>query len=239
MCQDREPPLLSQKAEGSILGCILFTLTTDGIDGDIDYGDLGLNEASRESMSDDGAVFPIDLSLARIVTDTESAFGLHNISVESELEDTRCVEFHRNGHQEHESPETQSTMSTPTARGQFVEFQPPGNLITDCLSGEYSSTTGLTFVYMDQARRHHIMDLTAEGNMTIIRDTPSTAEYSSSESERVGVAPYVYIDDTNGIERLKHKCGIYEFTTKKNRPVMYTQRKANCSSKRCGGERRG
>ena len=38
--------------------------------------------------------------------------------------------------------------STPTNRGQFEEFLPPGNLINSCLSGDYSSTTGMTFVYM-------------------------------------------------------------------------------------------
>ena len=72
-----------------------------------------------------------------------------NITVESN-EQVGTVSFDSNG-SELGTPEHSYvlyTQFTPTARGQFEEFVPRGNLINACLSEEYSSTTGMTFVYM-------------------------------------------------------------------------------------------
>ena len=67
--------------QGSILGCLLFTLTTDGLDAEIDYSENEGNEAVLE-REDDIDRFQVDMSLARIVSDAESRLGINNITVE-------------------------------------------------------------------------------------------------------------------------------------------------------------
>lgn len=92
----------------------------------------------------------IDLGLARIVSGEESLLGINQITVESDPATLPTVSFEDNGlaldFMTDELLPTDYHQSTPSARGQFAEFVPPGNLITACLSGSFPSTTGETFV---------------------------------------------------------------------------------------------
>ena len=82
-----------------ILGNLLFTITTDGIDNNISYEQTNLNntrERSNNSMSENErsvTVFPIDLSLARIVDENEAALGMNNITVLSDIDNDGLLPF--------------------------------------------------------------------------------------------------------------------------------------------------
>ena len=110
-----------------------------------------------------GNVFPVDLSLVGIVSDSPSELGLNNITVERIDQDNTC-DFSQNGRDitDNYSPEVcyfthrEFVQSTPTKRGQFLDFVPPGNLVNSCLDGTYSSTKGLTFVFMQGHHKHAI-----------------------------------------------------------------------------------
>ena len=144
--------------QGSILGNLLFTVTTDKLAADIEYDQGGHNDClmnSSSSRTSVGDIFPVDLSLAQIVSDSPSDHGLNNITVEGISQESTC-DFSQNGRDitDNHSPEVSYfthddfVQSTPTNRGQFQDFIPPRNSINSCLDGTYSSTTGLTFVYM-------------------------------------------------------------------------------------------
>lgn len=148
--------------QGSILGNLLFTITTDYLTESIEYNKVNKNEAILQPSTQDnshssGSVLVIDGSLARIAQESGSVLGIDNISVEQEESDG-TINFDDNGI----SPSLDGTpepsykihpdytQSTPTARGQFERFIPLGNLVNACLSGDYSNTTGLTFCLHEQ-----------------------------------------------------------------------------------------
>lgn len=141
--------------QGSILGNLLFTVTTT----EMDYADHDLNAAHAdhaEPLEADES-YPIDLPLARIVSDRGSELGIDNMTILMPDNDN-VRPFHQNGinldNLSDDEPECSYyrhrdyTQSTLTVADQFCEFVPPGNLIGACLNGNYSSTTGLTFVHM-------------------------------------------------------------------------------------------
>ena len=88
-------------------------------------------------------MIPIDLGIARVVSDTQSNLGINNITVLGEesqyapsFEANRTivsdgpVDTTPNSSFEHSHAYTQST---PTNRGQFANFLPPGNILSSCL----------------------------------------------------------------------------------------------------------
>ena len=189
--------------QGSILGNLLFTLTTDFLTDGIGYGGPSPNDATCQSSANssgserDELVFPLDLSLARIVGDQPSELRVDNITVESEHDDSSL--FSR----------TSFSQSTPTNRGQFAKFVPPGNLVNACLSGNYSSTTGMTFVYMDGIRNAAIGDILSE-LLSAVTTSRSASNYEFNPpltNNFSGLAAQTYIDDTNGFECLRLKDG--------------------------------
>ena len=157
----------------------------------------------------------MDQSLATRITEANSeTFGLNNITVEGE-ERVGTISFSDNGTSELGTPEHSYiihpgyTQSTPTTKGQFEEFVPPGNLINACLSEEYSSTTGMTFVYMTgRDKKAIIADTTDDLLKSPLLLSISKRELNESHRDppgwldRNGVVPYTYIDDSNGCERL-------------------------------------
>ena len=69
-----------------------------------------------------------------------------------------------------------NTMTTTTDRGQFFEFLSTDNLMNLCLSGEYSSATGKTFVYYMRAfnNKHAISDTRSKLLLAINEDIISS-----------------------------------------------------------------
>ena len=144
--------------QGSILGNLLLTLTTDELTAGVDYEHL--NEVAHEEVSNVRAsaetfdlspelnetkIIRLDLSLARI-TDGASEYGMDNITVEQIEEDNQTYPFESNSYTTDELLPKDYHQSTSSTRGQFADFRPPGNLVSSCLSGDYSSTAGETFV---------------------------------------------------------------------------------------------
>ena len=215
--------------QGSILGCLLFSITTDGLDRNIDYGPPPLNTCDMED-NPGNRTLNIDLSLALIRTEERSDLGINNITVEADL-DGACVSFDRNG-TDVSSPALPKNkkfhQSTPTSRGQFEDFIPPGNLVNACLSDTYSSTAELTFVYMASGRRAPHPDLVSSSSAStpwtsmLAGDLCMTAE-SNTDSARNFVMPYVYVDVTNGVERISHESGQYHFSTKKMEMIVHAK----------------
>ena len=109
------------------------------------------------------------------------------------------------------------TQFTPTARGQFEEFVPRGNLINACLSEEYSSITGMTFVYMTGRDKKAIIADTTDELLKSPLMSISNRELNETQPDppgwldRDGVIPFTYIDDSNGCERLNLANGIRSY----------------------------
>ena len=59
---------------------------------------------------------------------------------------------------------------------QFESFIPPGNLVSTCLSGAYSSTTGMTFVYMNGMNGRTLLADTTASDSSIARSLVSAEE---------------------------------------------------------------
>ena len=149
--------------------------------------------------------------------DNESELGIDNITVEQQdREDT--ISFEENGtvsDSMDNPPECSYYLhdeyhqSTPTNNGQFANFVPPGNIINQCLSDHYSSTTGMTFVYF---RGHQKIGVIADSTEDVLRSavmiSDSNNAIDSSNSlpnicrHRVPIVPFTYIDDSNGCSRL-------------------------------------
>lgn len=162
--------------------------------------------------------------MARIVSPVGSDLGVNNITVESKVNEV-TPPFERNGFHSDDMPTySQYTQSTPTARGQFASFIPPGNLIESCLDGTYSSTSGLTFVYMRGGRKGAVIyDTTNELDMSALNLSDSnqeiriTFEEPRGWNDRLPVSPFVYIDDTNGVERLGIEGGVRSISSKRQK----------------------
>ena len=126
---------------GSVLGNMLFTLTTNELTIEVDYGLPKLNTAVRSSQEGHHTPSPdaehrdlqIDMDLARIVTDQESLFGLNNITSEREEEDACLRIFWIEWLCDWWLASLRAIYSN-TQRGQFETVQPPENLINSCLS---------------------------------------------------------------------------------------------------------
>ena len=188
--------------QGSILGNLLFTLTTDGLTRDIEYnktrGDCA--PAAVDSIN-----IVIDPNLARIITDSDSEFGINHISIEADDSDSaQTYPFEENGITMDLQP---SVTSTPTTRGQFEKFNPPGNLNNNDLNGSYDSLSGDTFVYMQGMRKNTPLFMSSLESSTDNSSSPTLLPESESGSERDGgrrgVVPLTYIDNTYGIEQLR------------------------------------
>ena len=169
-------------------------------------------------------ILRLDLSLARI-TDGDSLYGMDNVTVERDDLDRTCP-FELSGYMTDELRPNEYHQSTLSARGQFAKFCPPGNLVSACLSGDYSSTTGETFVYMKGMRIMAISDTKSE-LLSAITNITSDAEFSDGTTAQCGrkmtVTPVVYIDDTNGLEHLKINSGHHHFVSGKPRTSIHAR----------------
>ena len=202
--------------QGSILGNLLFTVMTDWLSKDISYTRNELNRGELEDSDQNSQVVVLDMSLARVVGDSPSELGINNITVES-LEEEHTVPFEQNGslsqsdlngmpeysYYKHE----EYTQSTPTVRGQFQNFVPPGNIINTCLDEQYSSTSGMTFVYMQGHKGNAaIADSTDELLRSALLLSQSNEALNNSAPDppnwlhRENIIPFTYIDDSNGCE---------------------------------------
>ena len=163
--------------QGSILRGFLFSITTDNLTENISYDMGGVNtcHASQDSPTDyketiehdaRGDLVLLDLSLARIVSDTESSLGINNITVEAEPISPHTWSFAENRlaaeYVTEELLPREYNQSTPNTRGQFARFIPPGNLVSSAISGEYSSTTGQTFAFLPRGNGLCILSYSLE-----------------------------------------------------------------------------
>ena len=98
-------------------------------------------------------------------------------------------------------------ISTPTARGQFARFAPPGCLLN--LSGEFQSDEE-SFEFF-RARRFNPLDSSDE-ETEIARSRIRILDSLCRDS----VDCYVYIDDFNSVERISLKNAISHFTTNRS-----------------------
>ena len=209
--------------QGSILGSLLFTLTTDDLTSGFTNADSGDTMESITTMEGEEP-FLVDPSLARITTPIRSDLGIDNFTVEASTEEI-CVPFERNGSWTDENDLGNSqiqhpnyTQSTPTTRGQFVRFSPPGNLITDCISG----SSGESVVHMRRPCFRHVI-AASDSTMSTNNESPSIETCKAERNQRKGVAPFVYIDDTNGIEKLSNRSGRLHMTTKKTSSRLHAR----------------
>ena len=224
--------------QGSILGNLLFTITTDKLADTITYERQNLNDCVDESMDsmDTAQVFPLDLSLARIVNDSPSELGINNITVEfSSVEHT--YDFQENKSLVEEGGfvteyfnHDDYTQSTPNAKGQFNRFVPPGNLVNSCLNDTYSSTTGLTFVYMKGCKKNLVLMDTSDGvdgSALMLSDTNNEIAISYDPPagwvDREEICQYTYIDDMNGIERLNIKDCVIAISSNKQHLSLHAK----------------
>ena len=223
--------------QGSILGNLLFTITTDKISDDISYAkpDLNIADLASEQLSADH----LDLGLARIVNDSQSScLGINNITVVADQPELPSLTFSDNGTSSDSNPEIsyynhpEFVQSTPTQRGQFASFIPPGNLITSCLSGEYSSTTGLTFVYMPGHKKGAVLaDSEEDCIQSALLLSNTNPEINSDATDppqwhqRPPLKTYTYIDDTNGSERLNLNNALVKYTANKQEQEIHAK---NC-----------
>ena len=225
--------------QGSILGNLLFIVTTDKLSDGIEFSPGEVNEPRidhGESDDLDGSFMVLDGSLARIISDSPSELGINNITVMREDEE-RTVSFNDNGIDNSNGLIEQSyfqhgtyTQSTPTNRGQFHEFVPPGNLVNACLSGEFSSTTGMTFVYMQNVKKGAII---TESTDNLIKSAlalslsnqaiDSGADDPHQWASRDPIVPFTYIDDSNGSERLNLKNGTVQYSEEKQKVIMHAK----------------
>ena len=222
-------PVHGGSPQGSMLGNLLFTITTDKITERIDYAKQILNLARLEKNTE---IISLDTSLARIVTDQHSIYGIDNITVTSDSVNSSergTISFEHNGREctpDREEPDldyirhSDFIQSTPTQKGKFARFVPPGNIITGCLNDTFSSTTGLTFVYMQGHQKCNIItDSTDECLRSALLLSNTNPEIDITYDEPPGWAahsdmiPFVYIDDTNGSERLLLKNAVQTNTT--------------------------
>ena len=133
--------------QGSILGKLLFTISTDKISDGIQYKKDDLNCGIEETtLCDDcNELVVLGRSLARIRNDSPSDYGLDDIPFENE-EEEETIPLEENGRSSDFSPSRLLTgqtfsQSTPTDRGQFAKFVPPGNIITSCLNDTFPDST--------------------------------------------------------------------------------------------------
>ena len=193
--------------QGSILGNLLFSITTDGLCENIDTSNENPNEVILPNS-------PIDDRLARITSENPSCYGFDNITVSADP-DELCVPFERNGGNDEECDVLDQFMhedyhqSTPTQAGQFITFLPLGNLRRGgCGDSPYSSTTGETLDFCKRDRNKMIIDTTSfsepSSAFTSLSNFEITADGLGARAPRArdGVRQFCYIDDTNGIERL-------------------------------------
>ena len=109
--------------------------------------------------------------------------------------------------------------STPSARGQFVRFCPPGNL-SDNLSESYESEDG-SFDFF-RVKKRYAFDSTESGD----DNESELSHYLASETHKPLVT-YVYIDDFNSVES----------ASLKNAPAHYSTSKAKISVRANKSER--
>ena len=114
--------------------------------------------------------------------------------------------------------------STPTTRGQFHDFIPPGNLVEACLSGTFSSTTCLTFVHMPGMKKWPLVFSPSSNSDTTENMSPEWSIPCRNWTLRVGVKPVTYIDDTNGLERLSLAKGEYHITEEKQKISIHARK---------------
>ena len=237
-------PVNGGSPQGSILGNLLCTVTTDKLTDNIEYNRGILNQAAsfssnHNTLDDLGQVAIIDPLLARVVGEQDSELGINNITVESSIENDHSLPFNLNGI-DHESFENEPALdyyahdkyvqSTPTARGQFEEFIPPGNLINACLDGDYSSITGLTFTYMQgRSKKAVIADSTDELLRSALMLSESNEELNNSAPvppnwiARKNIVPFTYIDDSNGSERLNMSSGVVSYSQNKKEVSIHAR----------------
>ena len=96
-------------------------------------------------------------------------------------------------------------MSTPTSRGQFARFVPPGNL--DNLSGPYESLDG-TFDFFRVKKRYDFDSSSSE-------DEHDAGECLIASEVSKPVSTFVYIDDFNAVEALNLRDAPAHYTTSK------------------------
>ena len=215
--------------QGPILGNLLFTLTTDDLTSTIEYHGTDLNAGFEQ-----GSIVQVDTNLARITSPENSDYGINNITVISDISELSAP-FHANGSITGEGtfgslPDpTPFTTSSPTSRGQFAQFIPPGNIVNTCLDETYSSTSGLTFVYMQGVRKAAIINDTSEECLSALNLSASNQELRISYTEPAGwrerekIIPYVYIDDTNGIERLSTNAGVKSISDRRQTTMIHAR----------------
>ena len=216
------------------MGSFLFTITTDNLTHGIDYEADDLNCARhRQEQDEERDSFPIDLSLARIVGDQDSAYGIDNITIEME-ERVHLTPFHMNGvdRSEQESTPEHSyyhhddyAQSTPRAASQFENFAPPGNLVNQCLSDTYSSTTGLTFVHLRRVANNlaTFSDCGSELYLSLTNNKHDNTNEMQNENRPPIIPPIIHIDDTNGSENLNMSKGRFTNTTNRQKTSIHAK----------------
>ena len=144
-----------------------------------------MNVALTRSAQD-GTLTEIDNTLARIVTEQESSLGINNITVCADLDDQGTVPFQANGSADELSFDRPDyyihddfLQSTPTIRGQFENFVPPGNLNSTDQDGTFSSTTGITFEFMRNFIRK-LFDTISSGDASAMALSNSNPEIDTS-----------------------------------------------------------
>ena len=204
--------------QGSILGNLLFTLTTDSLTG----APTLWAPPDEIITTPTNAITEIDYRLARVVSPSDSELGINNITVLSDLEHTHTLSFEENGQIVGDIGRSY-VQSTPSTRGQFHDFLPPGNLECECLSGTFSSTTGRTFDYMPGMRNNVLVFDTSSEEEFKEPSEPVSGEERTNWTPRPQIQPVTYIDDTNGLEKLNTNEGEHHITSGKQKIKIHAK----------------
>ena len=121
------------------------------------------------------------------------------------ISDNISTDTNTSGSPQASRPNETCHISTPSARGQFAQFRPPGNL--EDLEGSYESVDD-SFDFF-RARQRYSFDTSSSDS------APDTTAIKTVSETGKSIENYVYIDDFNAPETLNIKNAMSHITTHK------------------------
>ena len=150
--------------------------------------------------------------------------GINNITVLSDLQQEHTNSFEDNGWLVPDGFSASVRTSSPTARGQFQCFRPPGNICPgDPFEESYNSMVGNTFDYMRGMKNNHLVIDTIpssqESEPFDVLNLQSRYEemFGLPDRWKGNLSVFKYVDDTNGNEKLCTKNAATTYSTKKKK----------------------